>query len=534
MPNLQELSEGARAATQQEQQLTFLAGCRLYPKAIGWSILLSSAIILDGFCGTLIYSSYTVPSFTRRFGMVVNPNAPADQQSYQIPVEWQTALPNAAGVGGIIGLLTNGIITDRFGYRKTMFAALIFLCLANFLSFFAVSLEMLLLGEIFCGIPWGVFQTLPTTYASEVMPVALRGYLLSNINMCWLVGQLCGVLFSRLFVNINSQWSYRIPFGIQWAVALPILIGVYFAPESPWWLIRHGRQTEAKQALSRLISPRPNYGLNIDDSIAMMRHTNEVEKQLGGDGMSYFDCFRGTDLRRTEIACMAWVAQQLSGSNLSTYAAYFYEQVGLPVDDAFDLNLGMYGLAIVAGIIAWFLIPSIGRRTLYIWGLLLSFLILIVGGIFGVFTHLVDDPWILGSLIILLTFVYDLTIGPVCYIVVAEIPSTRLRVKTVTLARVSYNLVSFITSTITPRMLNPTAWNWKGKACFLYAGTTLPILLWCYWRLPETLKMSYLEIDILFEKKAKTSKFREFRNVLQSGINFDSSLERQPGVWRGY
>jgi MFS transporter, SP family, general alpha glucoside:H+ symporter len=89
------------------------------------------------------------------------------------------------------------------------------------------------------GIPWGVFQTLPTTYASEVMPVALRGYLLSNINMCWLVGQLCGVLFSRLFVNINSQWSYRIPFGIQWAVALPILIGVYFAPESPCKLMTY-------------------------------------------------------------------------------------------------------------------------------------------------------------------------------------------------------------------------------------------------------------------------------------------------------
>ena len=115
--------------------------------------------------------------------MVVNPNAPADQQSYQISTEWQTALPNAAGVGGIIGLLTNGIITDRFGYRKTMFAALIFLCLANFLSFFAVSLEMLLVGQIFCG---------------RIVPISLFLSLLFFGILC------CFVLFrasSRVIVN---------------------------------------------------------------------------------------------------------------------------------------------------------------------------------------------------------------------------------------------------------------------------------------------------------------------------------------------
>jgi MFS transporter, SP family, general alpha glucoside:H+ symporter len=215
----------------------------------------------------------------------------------------------------------------------------------------------------------------------------------------------------------------------------------------------------------------------------MMTHTNEVEKNLGVGGMSYFDCFRRTDLRRTEICCVVWVAQQLSGSSLSTYAAYFYEQDGFAVDNAFDFSIGMYALAIIGGIIAWFLMPHIGRRTLYFWGLFASLVILIVGGVLGVFPTLKNQPWALGSLIIVLTFVYDMTIGPVCYVVVAEVPSTRLRVKTVVIARVVYNLVNFFTNAITPRMLNPTAWDWKGKACFLYAGTTLLILIWCQFRL---------------------------------------------------
>jgi SP family general alpha glucoside:H+ symporter-like MFS transporter len=83
------------------------------------------------------------------------------------------------------------------------------------------------------GIPGGIFSILPVTYAAEVMPVALRTYLLSNINMCWLLGQICGVATTRFLVDINSEWSYRISFGIQWAFAVPLLFGVYFAPESP-------------------------------------------------------------------------------------------------------------------------------------------------------------------------------------------------------------------------------------------------------------------------------------------------------------
>ena len=54
-----------------------------------------------------------------------------------------------------------------------------------FLLFFAVDVQMLLAGYILCGLPWGVFQTLTTTYAAEVTPVGLRAYLTSYVNLCW-------------------------------------------------------------------------------------------------------------------------------------------------------------------------------------------------------------------------------------------------------------------------------------------------------------------------------------------------------------
>lgn len=114
----------------------------------------------------------------------------------------------------------------------------------------------------------------------------------------------------------------------------------------------------------------------------------------------------------------------------------------------------------------------------------------------------------------------------------SEIPSTRLRVKTVVLARVAYNLSLIFVSTITPKMLNPTAWNWKGKAGFFFAGTNLLCLAWSYWRLPELFGLSYLEIDLLFEKKVKTRKFKELQVNLRNAGYF--SLARNESMWVGY
>jgi SP family general alpha glucoside:H+ symporter-like MFS transporter len=72
-----------------------------------------------------------------------------------------------------------------------------------------------------------------------------------------------------------------------------------------------------------------------------------------------------------------------------------------------------------------------------------------------------------------------------------------------------------------PKMLNPTAWNWRGKSCFLWAGTCFCCYIWCYFRLPEPKGLTYLELDLLFEKKVSARKFRRITNVLSEAGYFD-------------
>ncbi|RSL39673.1 hypothetical protein CEP54_016282 [Fusarium duplospermum] len=118
--------------------------------------------------------------------------------------------------------------------------------------------------------------------------------------------------------------SWRIPYGVQWAWPVPILIAVICAPESPWWLVRQGRLEDAKHALSRLTTASPDMELDNSNTIAMMVYTDKKEQEVVA-GTSYMDCFRGVNLRRTEIACAVWSIQNLCGNALMTYSIYFFQ-----------------------------------------------------------------------------------------------------------------------------------------------------------------------------------------------------------------
>lgn len=240
-----------------------------------------------------------------------------------------------------------------------------------------------------------------------------------------------------------------------------------------------------------------------------MRHTNELEKAVSA-GTSYLDCFKGTDLRRTEIAAMTWFTQAFCGAALIGYSTYFFQQAGLSDSDAFSMSLGQYAIGGVGVFIAWALIPRVGRRTLYVCGdAAMILLLIIIGGLGTIPKGNVGAQWGIGAMLLLFAAAYNCTVGPVCYAIVAEIPSTRLRQKTVVLARNFYNLASVVGNVLTPRMLNPGAWNWGAKAGFFYAGTCFGCFLWAFFRLPEPKGRTYAELDILFEKRVPARHFKD-------------------------
>jgi SP family general alpha glucoside:H+ symporter-like MFS transporter len=207
-PGVKGISHEASVATRAEHEMTLWQGLKLYPKAVGWSMLLSTAIVMEGYDVVLLGSFYAFPEFQKKYG-VLQP----DGKSYQLTAAWQSGLSNGAQVGEIIGLFINGIVSERYGYRKTMAVSLLAMIAFIFIPFFSQNLQTLLVGEILQGLPWGVFQTLTTAYASEVCPVALRAYLTTYVNLCWVMGQFIASGVLRGMLSRTDQWAYRRVFG---------------------------------------------------------------------------------------------------------------------------------------------------------------------------------------------------------------------------------------------------------------------------------------------------------------------------------
>jgi MFS transporter, SP family, general alpha glucoside:H+ symporter len=328
-------------------------------------------------------------------------------------------------------------VSERFGYRWTLLVCLVALSAFITLFFVAQNVQTLLAAEILCGIPWGVFQTITITYASDVCPVKLRNYLTSWINACWGIGQLLGIAVIYGMLDRDDEWAYRIPYGLQWMWPLPLFIGIYFAPESPWWLVRKGKMEEAKRSLIRLTSRDRESDFDPDETLAMMVHTTALEEKITA-GASYLDCFKGIDLRRTEIVCMVWAIQNLSGNTFSNYSTYFLKQAGLSERNSYGFAMGQYSINIVGVFGAWGLMTlGIGRRSLYMYGLCGLCSILFILGFLGLVPESNRDQGALatGSMMIVWALFYQLTVGTVAYSLVSELPSRRLLVKSVVLGR---------------------------------------------------------------------------------------------------
>ena len=70
--DLDNVIEDARIATQKEHRMSLWKGLKLYPKAVGWSILISAAIIMEGYDVVLMGSFYGYPAFNRKYGKLMS------------------------------------------------------------------------------------------------------------------------------------------------------------------------------------------------------------------------------------------------------------------------------------------------------------------------------------------------------------------------------------------------------------------------------------------------------------------------------
>jgi SP family general alpha glucoside:H+ symporter-like MFS transporter len=271
--------------------------------------------------------------------------------------------------------------------------------------------------------------------------------------------------------------------------------------------MRKGRVDDAKAVLIRTASPGYWDTRNIDAYLAVIKHTDDIERAEAKSG-SFWDLWRGSNLRRTEIQMGVWACQVWSGTAMTAYAVQFFKDAGMSTVTAFNLNIVVTSMNLVGCMIEMFLITRIGRRPLILGGLMILGLMLTLIGIFGSIKENQHTLQGIGACCAVINLVYHASVGPLTYTVAAEVPASRLRVRSVAWGRAFYSINYNATAQLTPRMVSAIDWNWGARASFFWLGGNLGVTAWAYFRLPETGGRSFTELDILFANKVSARKFK--------------------------
>jgi SP family general alpha glucoside:H+ symporter-like MFS transporter len=161
----------------------------------------------------------------------------------------------------------------------------------------------------------------------------------------------------------------------------------------------------------------------------------------------------------------------------------------LSPSDSFKLSLGNFSIAFAGTVSSWFTQTRFGRRQIYMTGLAAVIPLMWRVGFLEFPPALSGSTtkWTQFALLLIWFFCYGVSIGPIPYAIASEAGSSQLRVKTISLGRNMYYFLSVINVACAPYTLNPKGGNLKGKAASPPpAAFTVLLLIWAYFRLPET------------------------------------------------
>ena len=523
--------EDAVRAFEIEKGLSVWAALKLYPHAVGWSVFFSIGVIMLAFDPQLLGSLYAMPAFQRQFGeefegsVSLPPRRPDNTPSYArsclsrqltprqyiIPARWQSALSLGNPVGQCVGALLAGYPMDSFGRKRTFIACVALTAGLIFIQFFARTAPVLLVGELLCGLVLGAYVVIAPAYASEVCPLALRGVLTSYTNLCFVMGQLLANGVTAGTQGLRSHWAYSIPFALQWFWILLILPAMPFAPESPWWYVRQADLVSAEASLRRLVSPKTD----VQRTLAAIVETDRTESMQAADS-TYADCFarrKGGNLRRTEIGVGVYAIQVLSGIYLINFGTLFFNLAGLNTDQAFDMGIGFLAVGFVATCLSWIALTWAGRRTIYLHGLawmtVLQLLVGILDCVPGSATK-TGIAWAQCALMLMWNFVYDFSVGPMCFVILCEVSATKVRAKTIAVATAVQAVLGIVMTVAIPYLINPDAADLRGKLGFFFGGLAAACWTWAWLRVPETSGRTFKELDEMFERGVAARDFRTY------------------------
>ncbi|OJI80931.1 hypothetical protein ASPTUDRAFT_77731 [Aspergillus tubingensis CBS 134.48] len=345
--------------------MTILVG-----KPLSWAITTTagSGFLLFGYDQGVMSGLLTGTAFTRTFPEIDTTATGHGSSSLQGTV---TAIYE---IGCFFGAIIALLIGERIGRRWCIIAGCIILSIGAALQCSAYSIPHLIVGRIVAGVGNGLNTSTIPVWHSELSKAASRGKGLA-IELCInIFGVMTAYWVDYGMSYVVNDAQFRFPIALQILFAVITLAGIIVLPESPRWLIAHGRHDEARHVIWAV---QPNARLIDEDDAAVTADVTEIttaiaeEREATQEGSFKLVFTNGHQkfFYRTLLGMGGQMMQQLSGVNLITYynTVIFEDSVGMSHNLAL-LMAGFNGVAYFAStFVPIWAIDRLGRRKLMLF-----------------------------------------------------------------------------------------------------------------------------------------------------------------------
>lgn len=404
--------------------------------------------------------------------------------------------------GSLYGALVGSIIAyptaDPLGRRRELITAAALYVVGGLITGYAPNLLVLIMGRLLYGIGIGLAMHGAPLYIAETSPSQIRGTLISLKELFIVLGILLGYLVGSVEISAVGGWRYM--YGFSAPIAVLMGMGMWSLPPSPRWLLLRAAQgkgsleeykEKAVYALGKLrgrpagdkVSER-----QIDETLMSLQATIAEQEQEA----SFWEMFEGASLKAFIIGGGLVLFQQITGQpSVLYYATSILQSAGFSAaTDAARVSvvIGIFKLLMTG--IAVLKVDNLGRRPLLIGGvsgIVLSLFLLaayykILGGL----------PLVAVGALLLYVGSYQVSFGPISWLMVSEIFPLRTRGRGISLAVLTnFGSNALITFAFSPlkELLGPD------NVFLLFGAIALLSLLFVLFYVPETKGLSLEEIE---------------------------------------
>jgi len=347
---------------------------------------------------------------------------------------------------------------------------------------------MLVLFRVILGLAVGAASLIVPLYLAEMAPTEIRGAL-SSLNQLMIVSGILVAYIVNYALAASEAWRWMV--GLAVLPSLILLVGMYFAPETPRWLVSKDRDDEAREVLRRTRDEA-----SVESELEEIRRIEELEEEGGLRELM------APWVRPALVAGMGLaILQQIIGINtIIYYAPTTLTNVGFGNAAAILANVGIGVVNVGMTLVAIRYVDRAGRKPLLLGGALVMALSLSILGLASLlFSQSGAVAWITVACLTLYIAGFATSWGPIVWVMLAEIFPLKVRGAMMAVGTVVLWGANFVVSLTFPVLLD---WLGPGPVFLGYAVIGVLAFIFVSTLVTETKGRSLEDIDAVLQEKA--------------------------------